>query len=112
MSLLNKVAILWEWTPIILAGFLLNIAMSLAAVVIGTASGAFLGIAQVTHGRFGRRCARISTELFRNAPTLVILFGCMFLMPFELHVGSLTIPFPGWAKAILGLSLSKMGYVS
>src|SRR6202035_1995682 len=30
----------------------------------------------------------------------------------ELHVGSLTIPFPGWAKAILGLSLSKMGYVS
>ena len=39
-----------------------------------------------------RGLAWVVTQIFRNAPWLVLLFYCMLLMPFELHVGGLTIP--------------------
>lgn len=45
------------------------------------------------------------TQFFRNAPWLVLLFFVMFLLPFELHIGGLAIPLPGWAKSVLGLAL-------
>jgi polar amino acid transport system permease protein len=112
VNVLDKIMTLWAWAPLILTGFALNVAMSFAAVILGTASGTLLGIMQISHVEFVRRCARVITELFRNAPTLVMLFMCMFLIPFEMKVGSVTLVFPGWAKAILGLALSKMGYVS
>jgi len=42
----------------------------------------------------------------------VLLFFVMFLMPFELHVGGATIPFPDWIKATLGLALPIMANVA
>jgi len=47
-------------------------------------------------------------QFFRNAPWLVLLFFVMFLMPFEFHIGGLTVPFPDWIKAMLGLALPIM----
>lgn len=103
---------LFQWCPLILQGFGLNLLMSLLAVLFGTAAGALLGVAQVTGGPAARRSAWLCTELFRNAPTLVLLFFCMYLTPFEIHIGSTVIQLPGWVKAVFGLSLSKMAYVS
>ncbi len=100
------------WMPVITLGFGLNLLMSFIAVIIGTSSGALLGIAQVSPVRAVRRAAFLVTEFFRNAPTLVLLFFCMFLLPFEIRLGPVTMEFPPWLKAVLGLSLSKMAYVS
>ena len=106
----------WEilliWAPLIIKGFGLNVLMSFFAVVIGTLLGALLGIAQMSPIYWMKRIAWLVTEFFRNAPTLVLLFFCMFLLPFEIHIGAMTLAFPAWIKAILGLSLSKMAYVS
>jgi polar amino acid transport system permease protein len=106
------IATLLRWTPMIMTGFGLNLVMSFVAVILGTLSGALLGIAQISTTSWLRRSAFLFTEFFRNAPTLVLLFFCMFLLPFEITIGNTTIPFPPWMKAVVGLSLSKMAYVS
>jgi polar amino acid transport system permease protein len=108
----SRLEILLRWAPLIISGFWLNLLMSFIAVIIGTLIGALLGIAQISPIHWLSRSAWIVTEFFRNAPTLVLLFLCMFLIPFEIQVGSWIIPFPAWVKAVLGLSLSKMAYVS
>lgn len=108
----SRLTLLLRWAPLILKGFWLNLWMSFVAVAIGTAAGALLGIAQISPRRWLARGAWAITEFFRNAPTLVLLFLCMFLLPFQLRIGDWVIPLSPWAKAVLGLALSKMGYVS
>ena len=108
----GTIATLLTWMPIITAGFGLNLLMSFIAVIIGTAVGALLGIAQLSPVRPMRRGAFLFTEFFRNAPTLVLLFFCMFLIPLRVEVGPVSFEIPPWIKAVLGLSLSKMAYVS
>ena len=101
-----------RWAPLLLSGFVFNIAMSLAAMVAGTLAGTLLGLAQLARRPLVSRLARFVTQLFRNSPWLVLLFLCMFLIPFEIRIASLRIPFPDWAKAILGFSLPVMANVS
>ena len=101
-----------RWAPLLLSGFVFNIAMSLAAMVAGTLAGTLLGLAQLARRPLVSRLARFVTQLFRNSPWLVLLFLCMFLIPFEIRVAGLRIPFPDWAKAILGFSLPVMANVS
>jgi polar amino acid transport system permease protein len=52
------------------------------------------------------------TQFFRNAPWLVLLFYCMLLMPFEVRIGDMIIPLPGWLKSTIGLALPVMANVS
>ena len=54
----------------------------------------------------------MSTHFFRNAPWLVLLFYCMFLLPFQVTVFGVTIPIPDWTKATFGLALPVMANVS
>jgi len=104
--------ILAKWAPLIFFGFCLNVAMSLIAVVLGTLAGGLLGIGQCAQTLWVKRISWLITEFFRNAPTLVLLFFCMYLIPFQVHIGPFDVPLPAWVKAIFGLSLSKMAYVS
>ena len=65
--------------------------------------------------RSWRRCARRGVghhHFFRNAPWLVLLFYCMFLLPFQVTVFGVTIPLPDWMKATLGLALPVMANVA
>src|SRR3546814_356311 len=78
----------------------------------GTVVGAFLGIMQISLLPPVRASSWAVTQFFRNAPWLVLLFFCMFLLPFEFEIGGLTIPFPDWVKATIGLSLPVMANVS
>src|SRR3546814_8775090 len=82
--------------------------MSFLAMAIGTVAGFGLGMAQVAETGAVRRPAWLVTHFFRNAPWLVLLFFCMYLLPFEFQVGGTRIPFPGWIKATLGLALPVM----
>lgn len=105
-------ATLWKWTPLLLWGFLFNLLISVLAMSMGTVLGALLGFAQISRSVPIRRSAWITTQFFRNAPWLVLLFYCMFLLPFQVTVFGVTIPIPAWVKATFSLALPVMANVS
>ena len=106
------IATLWKWTPFLLQGFAFNIVISFLSMAIGTVAGAALGLGQISHSGLVRRASWTITQFFRNAPWLVLLFYCIFLIPFEFELFGVTIPFPAWIKAIIGLSLPVMANFS
>jgi polar amino acid transport system permease protein len=106
------VATIIKWTPLLAQGFALNIAMSFLAMAIGTALGFPLGLGQVSLHAPVRGVSWLVTQIFRNAPWLVLLFYCMLLIPFEIRVGDSVVPLPGWLKSTIGLSLPVMANVS
>lgn len=104
-------ATIWKWAPLIFQGFLFNILVSFMSMAIGTLAGVMLGLAQISLLRPVRTTSWYATQFFRNAPWLVLLFYCMFLLPFELRLFGLAIPLPAWFKAVIGLSLPVMANV-
>jgi polar amino acid transport system permease protein len=111
----NEPAILetiWKWTPLLARGFVFNLAISFLAMSIGTIAGFFLGFAQISLLPPVRRGSFFVTHFFRNAPWLVLLFYCMFLLPFQVTMFGITVPIPDWTKATLGLALPVMANVS
>ena len=109
---LSILATIWKWTPLLARGFAFNLAISFVAMAIGSIAGFFLGFAQISLLPAVKRGAWITTHFFRNAPWLVLLFYCMFLLPFQVTVFGVTIPIPDWTKATLGLALPVMANVS
>ena len=106
------IATMLKWTPLLLQGFALNIAMSFLAMAIGTAVGVPLGLAQISLLAPVRASSWFVTQFFRNSPWLVLLFYCMLLLPFEVRVGHTIVPLPGWLKSTIGLSLPVMANMS
>lgn len=105
-------ATIWKWTPLLAQGFALNIAISFLAMAIGTVAGVPLGLCQISLLPPVRGSSWLVTQFFRNAPWLVLLFYCMLLMPFEVRIGDIIIPLPGWLKSTIGLALPVMANVS
>ncbi len=103
---------LFRWMPLLLQGFVFNLVISVFAMAIGTASGAALGLGQISPNVAIRKVCWFVTQFFRNSPWLVLLFFAMFLLPFEFSVFGLKIPLPDWLKATVGLSLPVMANVS
>ena len=108
-SILDTLA---KWTPLLAKGFVFNLAISFVAMGIGTFAGFFLGAAQISLFAPVRGGAWFTTNFFRNAPWLVLLFYCMFLLPFQVTVFGRTVPIPDWTKATLGLALPVMANVA
>ncbi len=106
------IATMIKWTPLLLQGFALNIAMSFLAMAIGTVVGVPLGLAQISLLPPIRGSSWFVTQFFRNSPWLVLLFYCMLLLPFEVRLGDTIVPLPGWLKSTIGLSLPVMANVS
>jgi polar amino acid transport system permease protein len=101
-----------KWTPLIWSGFLFNLLVSAASMALGTAVGFVLGLGQVSLRKPVRELSWGVTQFFRNAPWLVLLFFAMFLLPFELQLGTIIVPLPAWLKAVIGLSLPVMANVA
>lgn len=108
----SPLAVLMNWAPLLLKGFIFNLVISISAMALGTVVGAMLGLCQISLLAVTRHSSWFVTQFFRNAPWLVLLFFAMFLLPFEIKFFGLKIPFPDWFKAILGLSLPVMANVS
>ena len=108
----GAVEVLMRWAPLLLWGFGFNILISVMAMAIGTVAGVPVGIAQISPLAPLRIVARAATQLFRNSPWLVLLFLCVFLIPFEIRAFGLRIPFPDWAKATMGFALPVMANTS
>ena len=101
-----------KWLPLILQGFAMDVGISFAAMAIGTALGALLGIGQISQFSPIRLLSDWVTQFFRNAPWLVLLFFCILLLPYQIQLFDWVIPFPTWVKGIVGLMLPVMGNVS
>lgn len=100
------------WLPILLKGFAFDVLISFVAMIVGSVLGTAAGIGQVSHHKGVRVVSRWITQFFRNAPWLVMLFFCIYLMPYEIHILGFSVPFPAWVKGIVGLSFPVMGNVS
>jgi polar amino acid transport system permease protein len=105
-------ATILRWTPLLAQGFALNIAMSFLAMAVGTVLGLALGLGLIAVTRPVQAFAWLITQFFRNAPWLVLLFYCILLMPFEVRIGGVIVPLPGWAKSTAGLALPVMANVA
>jgi polar amino acid transport system permease protein len=105
-------ATLIKWTPLLARGFALNIAMSMLAMAIGTVLGLAVGLGLISVKQPVRASSWLVTQFFRNAPWLVLLFYCVLLMPFEVRIGGVIVPLPGWVKATIGLALPVMANVA
>lgn len=104
MNQTNLLSQVIEWMPFVLQGFLLNILMSLLAITIGTVVGTFLGFGQVSPSFLVGAPSKLATQLFRNAPWLVLLFYCIFLIPYQVEIWGTTIQLPSWLRATIGFS--------
>lgn len=104
--------LLVKWTPLLARGFLFNLLISFFAMTAGTAAGVLLGLARISLVRPLRWTSWVVVQFFRNAPWLVLLFFVMYLLPFEFQVAGVTIPFPDWIKATLGLALPVMANIA
>ena len=105
-------AILLKWAPLIFQGFLFNLMVSVLSMLAGTALGLWLGFGRVSQFVAVRRASGGLIQFFRNAPWLVLLFYCMFLLPFSITLPFATVPLPDAAKAVIGLSLPVMANVA
>lgn len=102
-----------RWLPFLVSsGFLLNVAISITTMAIGTVLGILLGLGQISLSRAIRRVCWFLTQAFRNSPWLVLLFIVMLTFPFEIALGDTIIKIPDWMKAVFGLSLPIMANIS
>lgn len=104
MNLPQLISQILDWMPFVLKGFGLNILMSILAIAIGTFVGTFLGLGQLSPAPVVGVPSRVATQLFRNAPWLVLLFYCIFLMPYQVNIGGMIIQLPSWLRATIGFS--------
>lgn len=102
---------LGKWTPLLAQGILLNIVIVTSAMAIGTAAGLVLGLLASSKVKLLERGIWLFTQVFRNTPSLVILFFAAFLLPFNLSLFGESIPFPDWVKATVGFALKIMANV-
>ena len=89
----------------ITGGFAANIFISLVGMALATVMGVFLAILSLSPVAALRWPARFVVNFLRNSPWLVLLFSMLYLLPFAIRVGGMSIPIPAIAKAIFGLSL-------
>ncbi|MCJ2006026.1 amino acid ABC transporter permease [Methylobacterium sp. J-092] len=111
-AVLSPFQVVLRWAPLLLTGFAFNVAISLIAMLLGTAAGVGLGLGLLSEGPILRRIAWALTQFFRNVPWLVLLFFVMFLVPFQVTVLGMRVPLPDWIKATVGFALPVMANVA
>jgi polar amino acid transport system permease protein len=109
---LSTMQVIAKWAPLLLTGFGFNILISALAMLLGTIAGLGLGLGLLSELRLIRQGSWVVTQIFRNAPWLVLLFFVMFLVPFQITAFGLRIPFPDWVKATVGFALPVMANVA
>jgi polar amino acid transport system permease protein len=108
----SSLQVIAKWAPLLLTGFAFNILISAFAMLLGTIAGLGLGLGLLSELRPIRQVSWALTQIFRNAPWLVLLFFVMFLVPFQVTIFNVRIPFPDWVKATVGFALPVMANVA
>lgn len=86
-------------------GFILNVLLSIASMAVATALGTIMGIATLAQRAVIRLPAFLVMNFLRNSPWLVLLFAMLYIIPYEIRVFGMVIPFPPFMKAVIGLAL-------
>jgi ABC-type amino acid transport system permease subunit len=107
---MELIGFLARWTPFLAGGFALNLAISVAAMALGTLLGACLGWAR--DGRLLRPAAGLATGVCRNVPSFVLLFYVAFLVPVEVVLDERVVRVPLWIKAAIALAIPVVGFAS
>ena len=102
------VPLLIKWTPLLALGFVDNILISVASMSIGILLGVVLGSYQYHKNSVVSGSAIVTTQFFRNAPWIVLLFLCSYLIPYNINGFIIS----DYVKSILGFSLSMLANVS
>ncbi len=106
-GLLSAFGVIWKWFRCSCGAS--GSTSDLCAVHgLGTVAGLGLGLAAISQSAPLRQTAWGATQFFRNAPWLVLLFFCLFMIPFQFTILGKTIPFPDWVKAVIGFALPVM----
>jgi polar amino acid transport system permease protein len=109
---LSPLEVIAKWAPLLLTGFGFNILISALSMLLGTIAGLGLGLGLLSEFSPIRQVSWALTQIFRNAPWLVLLFFVMFLVPFQVTLLGVRIPFPDWIKATVGFALPVMANVA
>lgn len=86
-------------------GFLLNILMSIASMLIAAVLGTVLAIGMMSHVKLLRVPSYLVMNFLRNSPWIVLIFAMLYLLPFRMQILGQTVELPAAVKAIIGLSL-------
>jgi polar amino acid transport system permease protein len=108
----SPIEVIAKWAPLLLTGFGFNILISALSMLLGTIAGLGLGLGLLSELAPMRQISWALTQIFRNAPWLVLLFFVMFLVPFQVTLFGVRIPFPDWIKATVGFALPVMANVA
>jgi polar amino acid transport system permease protein len=108
----SPMQVIVKWAPLLLTGFSFNILISALSMLLGTVAGLGVGLGLLSEIAPIRQVSWALTQIFRNAPWLVLLFFVMFLVPFQITIFGVTIPFPDWIKATVGFALPVMANVA
>ena len=108
----SVISLLIKWAPLVFSGFLFNLLIGVLSMVVGTLAGFLLGLGRISILAPTRAFSWALTHFFRNSPWLVLLFYAMFLLPFEIGFGPVTVSVPAWIKAIVGLAMPVMANVA
>ncbi len=112
MGAQEQLGTLLLWTPFLAEGFLINLLISFAPMLLGTLLGWGLGSLRASqHTRAGYIASSV-TSLFRNIPSFVFLFYIAFLTPMEFSWQGEVYSFPIWLKATLALTVPVIGFAS
>ena len=111
-ELKTPIETLFNWIPLMLSGFIVNIKMSLVAMLIGLIAGSILGVSQFSDNIIVKKISWVTTQFFRNSPWLVILFVIMLLVPLKISIFGMPVELSDWLKAAIGFSLPIMANVS
>jgi ABC-type amino acid transport system permease subunit len=104
-------AITAGFVPAFLGGLMLNIAIAGASLLLGLALGGPLAALRLGGGAAGR-LAGLLTGLLRVAPTFVVMFFLLNLLPPAVMLGPWRVPLHGAVAVVLSLVVYATAYVS
>ena len=104
-------ALVTGFVPAFLNGLLLNIGIAGASLVLGLAAGGLLALLRLGGGLPGRLAGTL-TALLRVAPTFVVMFFLLNLLPPTAALGPWAVPLHGAVAVVLSLVVYSTAYVS
>lgn len=109
----SSLSVIINALPALLAGALVTLQLTAAAVAFGSLGGIALGVARLSKIWPIRLLARAYIDFFRGTPLLVQLFIIYFGIPSLLKsMGASGFSIGPWTAAILGLSLNSAAYLA
>ncbi len=104
-------AITAGFVPAFLGGLLLNISIAGASLALGLALGGPLALLRLGGGAPGRLAGTLTAAL-RVAPTFVVMFFLLNLLPASAMLGPWPVPLHGPVVVVLSLVVYSTAYVS